>query len=172
MIASGFEDRIFERPMHLVFRTEWLPRWVEVGADVEFGSQVDRISLTSEALAFFNKTDAHSDKKLQYRVVTVMLWQKIAKALPLKGAELNHAMKSLMAHLQWRDTEHLYYDEVPSFGKEEGMTYVDETVVPWVLAHWREAVALFNGSAWSPSSPHTIDHEPNEGMDEPTLPRR
>lgn len=153
MTASGFEDRIFERPMHLVFRTEWLPRWVEVGADVDFGSQVDRKSLTREALAVFNKTDAHSDKKLQYRVATVMLWRKIAKALPLKGAELNHAMKSLMAHLQWRDgamvlipLEHLYYVELPSFEGENGERRVDEIVVPWILAHWREAVALSNSS--------------------------
>ncbi|KAL8842365.1 MAG: hypothetical protein Q9176_002754 [Flavoplaca citrina] len=162
MTASGFEHRIFERPMHLVFRTEWLPQWVEVGADVDFGSQVDRTSLTREALSFFNKTDAHSDKILQYRVATIMLWKKIAKALPLKGAGLNHAMKSLMAHLQWRDgalvlipTEHLYYDEVPSFGRDEGKTYVDEIVVPWVLAHWREAVALFNrsGSGGSTTTP-------------------
>ncbi|KAL8645611.1 MAG: hypothetical protein Q9226_007220 [Calogaya cf. arnoldii] len=130
--------------MYMNFVNEWLPRHPEVGV-VEEDREEQRKRLTEEALDRFGKRGEYKQMVEDHkeRLMKDGKWREFVKALPLEGKELGEAVKALKAVLGWEDGapvlcgESMEGERVPALEDE----IVESVVLPWVLEHWREAVA-------------------------------
>lgn len=107
----------------------------------------ERKDLLDRALLKFNKRSDYLKmiEDHRKRALKDAMWKEIARTLPLQGKELGRAIVALKALLLWNDGHpqlrvegHKLLERVPALEADK----VDEVLLPWVKAHWREAVRL------------------------------
>ena len=129
--------------MYRAFVSEWLPTHPEVGMRSAFLSRGEVLEMVLET---FDKREQYNRMldEHQRRLRKDYIWRRVAAVLPLEGKELGQAMVALKTHLAWNDgvpalveKHDRSVEKLPALEKD----IVDETLIPWVLANWQEAVA-------------------------------